>query len=102
MRTHKETLDWSIERQNAAGEYVETCYEITVDITPGEAAKTYGRPEDCHDGSPAEVEILRIMQGKLNVPEKDWEAYGFTKEELERVEEAALEIDSEPDYEERD
>lgn len=103
MRTYTETLDWSIERETTPGVYVETCYEITVNISPATPDVMYlANGDPGYPGDPGEVEILRIMQGKLNVPEKDWEAYGFTKEELERVEEAALEIDSEPDYEERD
>ena len=102
MRTYEESLEWAIYKIDASGEERETMFDITVSIQPGEATVIRMDPDDSYEGSPAEVEILSIKQGKLKIDEKDWEAYGFTKEELERVEEAALEIESEPDYEERD
>jgi hypothetical protein len=104
MTTHTETLDWSIERETTPGVYVETCYEITVEITPSTPDVWYlpnGDPG--YPGDPGEIEILRIMQGKVEVPSRDWEAYGFTKEELERVEEAASQIEGDDrDCEERE
>ncbi len=92
-KTYKEHLEWPMYRLNAKGQEIETIFDVTVSIQPAEATVIRMDPDDSYEGSPAEVEILSIHQGKLNVPERDWEAYGFTDEEIEKVKAAALEIE---------
>ncbi len=96
---YEESLEWPIYRM-VDGKEVETVFDITVSITPGTPDITSGPPDNWEQGTGPECEILSIHLGKAEIPYAEWAAYGFDDAELEKVEEAAFNLEpDEPDYE---
>jgi hypothetical protein len=83
----KVTLEWSVELLDGT----EVMYDIELDVTPGT------RDTFEEQGWSAEIEIQSIMlqgigkQPGIEVKEVLWKALGFSKEVIERIEEAAVE-----------
>lgn len=79
-------------RRDPALQYVTVaCHALNADVivgcgyTPGEAAQTWGPPENCHEGSPEELEISEVWANGLEL------SAGLRDDALEQIEEATLE-----------
>lgn len=90
-------LDWSLEFPSADGkDWVETTFEIELDVTPGDPGRTYGNPEKCYEGWDAEAEIVAIKlpmpfskQPPIDIPRNLWLLLGFTNDVMEQIKEKA-------------
>lgn len=78
-------------KRDPALQYVEVvCDVLNADVwvgctyTAGESARTYGPPEDCHEGSPEELEVCEVWVNGAEV------SAGLKDAALDQISDAAL------------
>ena len=105
------TVEWPMDAVDAKGVDTEVIYEVTCNLTPGEATVIRMDPDDSYEGSAPECEIESIkLQGLGKQPGIDlapilWPLLGFTNKVIEQIGEKAFEeagADDRDYYDERD
>ena len=106
------TVEWPMDAVDAKGVDTEVIYEVTCNLTRGEATVIRMDPDDSYEGSAPECEIesikLQGIGGKgpgIEIHHRLWPLLGFTNKVMEQIGVRAFEeagADDRDYYDERD